>query len=123
MSEDPGRARPERAPGEERKARRVETFVASGLSARRRSGWRSRSCGEDAGNVADGRYDEGNDDDFARPRLSSRLSGFIGRKRQGGKREGILARCAASCIDVGSVAATVAATRVVVPLAAVYADR
>jgi len=57
--------------------------VASGLSARRRSGWRSRFRGEDAGNVADGRYDEGNDDDdFSRSRLSSRLSGFTERERE-----------------------------------------
>jgi len=69
-------------PEEERKERR-ETFVASGLSARRRSGWRSRSRGEDAGNVADDRYDEGNDDDdFSRSRLSSRLSGFTERERE-----------------------------------------
>jgi len=97
--------------------------VASGLSARRRSGWRSRSRGEDAGNVADGRYDEGNDDDdFSRSRLSSRLSGFTERERKrkrererergGGrkteskrKRERDFHRIV---IDVGFAAATVA---------------
>ncbi|KYQ48556.1 hypothetical protein ALC60_12402, partial [Trachymyrmex zeteki] len=76
------RARMRVGPGEERKERRAETFVASGLLARRRSGWRSRSRGEDAGNVADGRHDEGYDDDFPRSRLSSRFSGFTERGRE-----------------------------------------
>ncbi|EZA48381.1 hypothetical protein X777_13688 [Ooceraea biroi] len=63
----------ERRGERERERERTEqTFAASGLSARRRLGLADAiQRRENAGNVADGRYDESNDDDLAGPRLGA----------------------------------------------------
>lgn len=74
----PGRAR-EWTPGEEKgererareKRETRETFAASGLSARKRSGWRTRFYErKDADDVADGPSNKDNNDDLAGSRLS-----------------------------------------------------
>lgn len=76
--------------------RRGETYVASGLSARRHPSAAVSRRG-DAGYVADGHYDEGNDDDFARPRLSFST---LGSRRERGRREGILAASSSTSVPL-----------------------
>lgn len=61
----------EKGESERERERTRETFAASGLSARKRSGWRTRFHErKDADDVADGPSNKDNDDDLAGPRLS-----------------------------------------------------